>query len=104
MLSELMAVVTAGRSEPLVDIALREAGPEAQAAFRDVREAMASVALVEPPCTPSPQLRGRILRSLAMAVQPSRRAVLVVDMQNDHLLPGRPLEVPRASEIVPALV
>jgi nicotinamidase/pyrazinamidase len=32
-----------------------------------------------------------------------RRALLVVDMINDHLAPGRILEVPRAREIVPAL-
>jgi nicotinamidase-related amidase len=30
--------------------------------------------------------------------------MLVVDMQNDHLTRGRPLEVPRARDIVPALV
>jgi nicotinamidase-related amidase len=34
----------------------------------------------------------------------ARKAVLVVDMLNDHLVPGRPLEVPRARGIVPALV
>jgi nicotinamidase/pyrazinamidase len=103
-LAELMAVVVSGRPDPLVDVGLGGAEPAVHEAFREVREALAAVALAEPPAEPPRDLRSRILQSLAASRQPpTKRALLVVDMQNDHLAPGRPLEVPRAREIVPAL-
>lgn len=105
-LAELMAVVVSGRPDPLVDVGLAGAEPAVHETFREVRETLAAVAFAEPPASPSQALRGRILQSLAASRSrrlPPKRAVLVVDMQNDHLTPGRPLEVPRAREIVSAL-
>jgi nicotinamidase/pyrazinamidase len=103
-LAELMAVVVSGRPDALVEVGLGGAEPAVHETFREVREALAAVALAEPPAQPPRDLRGRILQSLATSrPAPTRRALLVVDMQNDHLTPGRPLEVPRAREIVSAL-
>jgi len=102
--AELLAVVVSGRPDPLVDVGLADAPPAVKAEFVQVREALSGLALAESPALPSADLRGKILRSLAERARSPRRAVLVVDMQNDHLMPGRPLEVPRARDIVPALV
>jgi len=103
-IAELLAVVVSGRPEPMVDAGLADAPPAVKAELAQVREVLASLALAESPVMPSPDLRGRIARSLAGRARPPRRAMLVVDMQNDHLTRGRPLEVPRARDIVPALV
>jgi nicotinamidase-related amidase len=102
-LAELFAVVVSGRPDALVDVGLGGAGPEIHGALREVREAVATLALAERPLAPSEALRGRVLRSVTARRAAPRRAVLVVDMQNDHLTQGRPLEVPRARDIVPAL-
>jgi nicotinamidase-related amidase len=102
-LAELLAVVVSGRPDPLVDVGLAGADAETHAAMREVREAVAAVGLGETPLAPTPALRDRVLRSVAARPKPVRRALLVVDMQNDHLTPGRPLEVPRARDIVPAI-
>jgi nicotinamidase/pyrazinamidase len=101
--AELLAIVASGRPEPFVDVGLAGSGPEVMSALRDLREALASLALAEAPRRPTPELRARIMRSLGPRAAPPRRALLVMDMQNDHLTPGRPLEVPRARAIVPAL-
>jgi nicotinamidase-related amidase len=101
-LAELMAAVTSGRADALVDAALVDAPPEVHEHLRQVRETFGALARALPPAAPSASLRDRILRSVAARPAP-RRAVLVIDMLNDHLTPGRPLEVPRAREIVPAL-
>ncbi len=103
-IADLLAVVVSGRPDPLVDIGLADAPPAAKVELAHVREALSGLAVAEPPLMPSPDLRGRILRSLAKRTRAPRRAMLVVDMQNDHLMPGRPLEVPRARDIVQALV
>ncbi len=102
-LADLLSVVVSGRPDPLVDVGLAGAGPEIHEAMRGVREALAAVALAEAPVAPTLALRRRILESVVSRRAPPRRALLVVDMQNDHLTPGRPLEVPRARDIVSAL-
>lgn len=67
-------------------------------------EALAALALSLEPVAPSPSLRDRVAKAIGAAPSTSRRAaLLVVDMQRDHLTPGCPLEVPRAREIVPAM-
>jgi nicotinamidase-related amidase len=101
-IADLLAVVLSGRAEPFVDLALGEAAPALAPELSAMREALASLGLAEPPAPPSAGLRSRILGSLAAAAPP-HKALLVVDMQNDHLTPGGPHEVPRAREIVPAL-
>lgn len=102
-IAELFALVVSGRADPLVDVALSGAPPPVEREFRAVREAFASVGLEASPVAPSATLRDRILGSLAARALPPRKAMLVIDMQNDHLTPGLPLEVPRARAIVPAL-
>ena len=103
-IAELLALVVSGRADPLVEVALSEAPPAMKGELRGVREAFASVGLEAAPIAPPPALRDRILGSLAANAAPVRKAMLVIDMQNDHLTPGLPLEVPRARAIVPAVV
>ncbi len=67
-------------------------------------EALAAFALALAPVAPSAGLRERVAAAVGAAPDVTRRAaVLVVDMQRDHLTPGAPLEIERAREIVPAL-
>ncbi len=102
-LATLFELVASGRADRVVDAVLGDAPAPVVEALRGAREALAAVGMAEPMRAPSAGLRDRILASLAARQKP-RRAVLVIDMLNDHLTPGRPLEVPRAREIVPALV
>jgi nicotinamidase-related amidase len=44
-----------------------------------------------------------VLASIKKRAEKPKAALVVVDMLKDHLTPGRPSEVPRAREIVPAL-
>ena len=104
LLADLLALVASGRADPLVDVAMADVPAPVRAELSGVREAFASLALGEPSRDPSPELRARILRSFAHRARSPRRAILVLDMLNDHLTPGRPLEVPRARAIVPAIV
>ena len=89
------------------ELALEGAPPEIRAALREVREGFATIGASEPLQMPSAGLRDRILGTLraqaSLASKTSRRAVLVLDMLNDHLTEGLPFEVPRARAIVPAL-
>jgi nicotinamidase/pyrazinamidase len=103
-LAALLEFLIAGRPERLTHLAVAEMPPEQRVALRAVNEAFASVGLAEAAVLPSPELRSRILASVrARLARGPRRALLVCDMIRDHLTPGRPLEVPRARAIVPAL-
>jgi nicotinamidase-related amidase len=102
-IADLIALVVSGRQDAFVDVAVGDAAPVVNPQLRAVRETLGLVALAEPPCEPSAGLRARILQTLDARSVQQRRAILVVDMQNDHLEPGGPLEVPRARAIVPAL-
>ncbi|HEX7666188.1 MAG TPA: isochorismatase family cysteine hydrolase [Polyangiaceae bacterium] len=104
--AELAGQVFAGRPERLVDVALGMVPlpPEhARAAMTSVTETLAALALADTPEAPSPAVKARIVKTLAARAKGGKRALLVVDMLNDHLTPGLPLEVPRAREIVGAL-
>jgi nicotinamidase-related amidase len=110
--SEISAQILSGRPQRLLDMAIAQLPIPPEVAFRElamVNEALAALAqspeLVDVSAMPSPGLRDRILKTLStkMKTQPNRRALLVIDMLNDHLTPGRPLEVPRARAIIPAL-
>ena len=58
---------------------------------------------VAKPVAPSPGLRGSIEAKIAARPRAAvKRAVLVVDMIEDYLTPGRPLFVQRAPAIVPS--
>ena len=76
--------------------------PEDAASLAELRASLAEVALVAEPVQPPARLRARLLAAHPRPLRP-RPVLVVLDMLNDHLTPGRPLEVPRAREIVPAL-
>ncbi len=69
----------------------------------ECRELMVELALSAPPVAPSASARERLLASHPHPRRPKRPVLIVLDMIQDHLTPGSPLEVPRASLIVPAL-
>jgi nicotinamidase-related amidase len=103
-LADLLAFVLAGRPERLMQAAVAQMPPEQQAGVGMVTEGIALLAAAEEPVEPSAALRARIVESAgARLSRQRRRALLVCDMLVDHLTPGRPLEVPRARDIVPAV-
>lgn len=91
-----------GTPDRILD-AIVAASPEDQADLCEIRSTLASVALVARPVAPPPSLRARVLASRVKPLRPQRPVLLVVDMIQDHLTPGRPLEVPRARQILPAM-
>ncbi len=101
--ADLLEAVLAPRPERVTAVVFPGLPPEARGAIRATTEIAAAVALAEAPVAPSAGLRARILGTIARRAATPRRAVLVVDMLNDHLVPGRPLEVPRARGVVAAL-
>jgi nicotinamidase/pyrazinamidase len=104
--AELVAAVLAGRQERIVETVLASEPAETRAAFVAVTEAIAAMGLTDEPMAPSAGLRERILASARARIEKpahARKAILVIDMLNDHLSPGGPSEVPRARSIVPAL-
>lgn len=100
-LADLAAFVLAGRPERVDDGVLMMAAPAFRAAVRDAREVLATLGRAEQPSAPSAELRAKLLDSLSRRT--TRRALVVIDMINDHLKPGSLLEVPRARDVVPAL-
>lgn len=107
--AELLGIAVAARPDRLaavaVEVASEQAGVDLSGAYRATGEALASFAIFSLPHeTPPAALRARILSTLsARPVRTPKRALLVVDMIVDYLTPGRPLEVPRARDIVPAI-
>ena len=107
--AELLAIAIAGRPDRLaalaVSVASEQAGRDLTTAYRETSETLASLAVALPAETfPSAALRARILSTLASRpVHTPKRALLVLDMIVDYLTPGRPLEVARARDIVPAI-
>lgn len=99
---ELLDLLLRGTPDRLIDaaVSLTPEGPRAAAALRD---ALAIAALSAEPAKPSDSLKARILAKKPKPKRPERPVVVVLDMIQDHLTPGRPLEVPRAREIVPSL-
>ncbi|MGD0524597.1 MAG: isochorismatase family cysteine hydrolase [Polyangiaceae bacterium] len=103
-LADLLAFVLAGRPERLMQVAVAQMPREQRAGVAAVAEALTVLAAAEEPVEPSAGLRARIVASArARMTRRARRALLVCDMLVDHLEPGRPLEVPRARDIVPAV-
>jgi nicotinamidase-related amidase len=93
------------RPDRLTTLMLAGMEPAERSEVVATSEAMASLALGEAPIAPPPRLRDRLMATLrARKAERPRKAILVVDMINDHLTPGRVLEVPRARDVVPALV
>jgi nicotinamidase/pyrazinamidase len=100
-LADLAAFVLAGRPERVEDGVLMLAPAEFRAAVRDTREVLSVLGRAEEPKAPPAELRTKLLESLSRRT--ARRALVIIDMINDHLKPGSLLEVPRAREVVPAL-
>lgn len=100
-LAELAAFVTAGRPERIDDGLLSLAPPDHREAVRQTREILSMLGRAEEAKAPSADLKARILSTLAKKT--TRRALVVIDMINDHLTPGSLLEVPRARTVMPAL-
>lgn len=102
---ELASQLLSGRPERIIDVALSQL-PQADHAKKEltrVTDTLAALALAARSSGPTPKLAARIQKTLAARAHQPKRALLVIDMLNDHLTPGRPLEVPRARAVVPAL-
>jgi len=82
---------------------LTAASPEDMADLVTLREELAALALDAPAVEPPKRLRERLLATRPRARRPRRPVLVVLDMINDYLTPGRPLEVPRARDVVPAV-
>ena len=103
----LLGVVLAGTPERVIDSVLRPTDAD-RAALDTLREALASTGAALAPVAPQAGARARFAALLEQTPSPSegpasRRALLVLDMIVDYLTPGRPLFVPRALDIIPAL-
>jgi nicotinamidase/pyrazinamidase len=105
---ELLALLLQARPEWVTSFLLESQAPEVKTAAAMVANTMAAMAVALPPATLVTDeagvdpLKARILATLSGRQKP-RRALVVVDMQNDNLSPGSAVEVPRAREIIPAL-
>ena len=101
---QLLEMLFAGTPTRIVDVATLGV-PAVVAAVDGLRETLGLYPLALEPMAPSPGLRDRIAAALVDRGAPAakRSAVLVVDMLVDYLTPGRPLHVPRAVEIIPAV-
>lgn len=104
--AELLGFLLAGRQERIADAAVATQPPPVRAALPGIFETLAGLTLGAEPVTPRSDLRARLMLTLATNQTRSKKAqsaLVIVDMICDHLTAGRPLEVPRAREIVPAL-
>lgn len=102
---QLLAMLLARTPDHVVD-AVATPAPEDAADLADIRSDLADLALLSlppAPVAPPPRLRERLLAARPRPRRPERPVIMVLDMINDHLTPGKPLEVPRARDIVPAL-
>ncbi len=103
-LADLLAFVLARRPERMSDAIVAQLRPEERAALGQVAETVAALAVALTPVDAGSGLKDRIAATLRQKRgNPARRALVVCDMINDHLTPGRPLEVPRARGIVDSL-
>ena len=102
-LADLIEQALARRPDRVAEVALGLLTPAARKDVVELQEHLAKLAQVLPPEAPPAKLRERLLATVR-AGRKARKALLVVDMINDHLTPGRILEVPRARDIVPALL
>ena len=100
-LADLLELALARRPDRVAAAALDLLPPSTRAEVVRLRQELAALALSESPSAPSAALRARLLATLR--ARKTKKALVVVDMINDHLTPGSVLEVPRARDIVPAL-
>lgn len=99
--TELASMVLSGLPDHVVSAVLPN---EAVGEVGKIRDTLGLLSTAAGQITPSAGLRERLAAALKRNPQSTRRSALVVmDMQCEHLEPGRPLEVPRARDIVPSL-
>lgn len=103
----LLALVLAGTPDRVID-AVVQPSDEDRVGLERHRTALASTALaLKPVAPPTVEARAHFAARIAGSKSPrerlARRALVVLDMIGDYLTPGRPLHVPRAKAIVPAL-
>lgn len=98
---QLLAMLLQGSPDRLVD-AVANVHPDDAAELRALRDELGDYALATAAAPPA-EVRARLLRTAPKPRRPKRPVLAVLDMLVDYLTPGRPLEVPRAREIVPAL-
>jgi nicotinamidase-related amidase len=101
---QLLEMILAGTSPRIIDTIVG-ISPADATDLVELRTSLADVALAEAaPAKPSAALRERLLQRTRPRVRrPERPVMVVLDMIQDHLTPGKPMEVPRARAIVPAL-
>ena len=99
---QLLSMLLARTPDRAID-AMATPSAEDREAIARLRNDLATLALEAEPVRPSPGLRERLLAKRPRPRRPKRPVFVIVDMINDHLTPGLPLEVPRARLIVPAL-
>lgn len=100
---QLLEMILAGTSPRIIDTVVG-ISPADATDLVELRDGLADLALAEaPPVTPPAALRERLLRTKPRVRRPERPVMIVLDMIQDHLTPGKPMEVPRARAIVPAL-
>jgi nicotinamidase-related amidase len=100
---QLLEMTLAGTSARIIDTVVT-ISPADAADLVEIRSGLVDLALAEAaPVKPSTALRERLLRTRPRVRRPERPVMVVLDMIQDHLTPGRPMEVPRARLIVPAM-
>jgi nicotinamidase-related amidase len=99
---QLLAMLLHGTPDRILEAAVTPSA-EDTADLIEIRSTLAELALDAPKATPSPSLRERLLAGRLRPLRPKRPVLVVLDMIQDHLTPGMPLEVPRARLILPAL-
>ncbi|APR86078.1 Nicotinamidase [Minicystis rosea] len=97
-----MAMLLARTPDHAVDAVATPAPGDAEDLVA-VRGDLVELAHAAEPVAPPARLRERLLATRPRVRRPERPVMIVLDMINDHLTPGLPLEVPRARGIVPAL-
>lgn len=102
-MEQLLEMTLAGTPARIIDT-VASISPEDAADLAELRAGLADFTLAETaPTTPSDALRERLLATRPRLRRPERPVMVVLDMIQDHLTPGKPMEVPRARLIVPTL-
>ena len=100
---QLLEMTLAGTPARIIDT-VASISPDDAKDLVDIRSGLADLALAESSVVaPSAALRERLLATRPRRRRPQRPVMVVLDMIQDHLTPGKPLEVPRARLIVPSL-
>ncbi|MFO0762343.1 MAG: isochorismatase family cysteine hydrolase [Byssovorax sp.] len=98
----LLGMILARTPDRVLD-AMAAISPDDAADLAEIRATLPALALDATPVKPPPALWERLAQTRPRPRRPRRPALVVLDMIQDHLTPGVPLEVPRARAIVPAL-